>query len=41
MITTEAETIHARERIAAAAGTALLGAGLIFVMFILPAPWRG
>jgi hypothetical protein len=37
MITTEAETTHARERIAVAGGTALLGAGLIFVMFILPA----
>lgn len=37
MITTEAETIDARERIAVAAGTALLGAGLIFLMFILPA----
>ncbi len=37
--TTEAQTIHARERIAAAGGAALLGAGLIVVMFVLPAEY--
>jgi hypothetical protein len=31
------ETAHVRQRIALAAGAALLGAGLILVMFILPA----
>jgi len=31
------ERTYARERLAVAAGAALLGAGLIFVMFILPA----
>jgi hypothetical protein len=33
------QTTHARERLAVAAGAALLGAGLIFVMFILPAEY--
>jgi hypothetical protein len=31
------ETVHARQRIAVAAGAALLAAGLILVMFVLPA----
>jgi len=35
----ETETTHARERIAVAAGAALLAAGLILVMFILPAEY--
>ena len=37
--TTSAQTIRARERIAAASGAALLGAGLIFVLFVLPAEY--
>jgi hypothetical protein len=32
-------TLHARERLAVAAGAALLAAGLIFVMFVLPAEY--
>lgn len=35
----DTETTHARERIAVAAGAALLAAGLILVMFILPAEY--
>jgi len=39
-MTTELEqTVEARQRIAVAAGAALLGAGLIFVMFVLPAEY--
>jgi hypothetical protein len=38
MMTNESdETVHARQRIAVAAGAALLAAGLILVMFVLPA----
>jgi len=33
------QTVEARQRIAVAAGAALLGAGLIFVMFVLPAEY--
>jgi hypothetical protein len=38
MMTSESDgTVHARQRIAVAAGAALLAAGLILVMFVLPA----
>ena len=39
MTTGHEPTIEAKQRIAVAAGAALLGAGLIFVMFILPAEY--
>jgi hypothetical protein len=39
MTTGNDQTIDAKTRIAVAAGAALLGAGLIFVMFILPAEY--
>jgi hypothetical protein len=39
MTTASAQTIEARHRIAVAAGFALLGAGLILVMFVLPAEY--
>lgn len=39
MAASEAPTTHARERIAVAAGAALLAAGLIFVMVVLPAEY--
>ena len=39
-MTTQQETVtHARQKLAAAAGAALLGAGLILVMFVLPAEY--
>jgi len=41
MTTANDESTHARERIAVAAGAALLAAGLILVMFILPAEYGG
>jgi hypothetical protein len=39
MTTTTEPTIHARERIAVAAGAAILAAGLILVAFVLPAEY--
>jgi len=39
MTTANAETIEARRRIALAAGAALLAAGLVLVMFVLPAEY--
>jgi len=39
MTTVHDQTIEARQHIAVAAGAALLGAGLIFVMFVLPAEY--
>ena len=39
MSTASNQTIEARQRIAVAAGAALLGAGLILVMFVLPAEY--
>jgi hypothetical protein len=39
MTTTAEPTIHARERIAVAAGAAILAAGLILVAFVLPAEY--
>jgi hypothetical protein len=39
MDTQQELTIEARQRLAAAAGAALLGAGLILVMFVLPAEY--
>jgi hypothetical protein len=39
MDTQQEMTIEARQRLAAAAGAALLGAGLILVMFVLPAEY--
>ena len=39
MSTASAQTIEARQRILVAAGAALLGAGLILVMFVLPAEY--
>lgn len=39
MTTPQELTIEARQKIAAAAGAALLGAGLILVMFVLPAEY--
>jgi len=39
-MTTEQELVtHARQKLAAAAGAALLGAGLVLVMFVLPAEY--
>jgi hypothetical protein len=38
-MTASEQVIHARERIAIAAGAALLGAGLILVLFVLPAEY--
>ena len=41
MTTTEGElTLEAKQRLAVAAGAALLGAGLVLVMFVLPAEYR-
>jgi hypothetical protein len=39
MTTQQELTVEARQRLAAAAGAALLGAGLILVMFVLPAEY--
>ena len=39
MSTTSEQTVEARQRILVAAGAALLGAGLILVMFVLPAEY--
>ena len=39
MGTTSDQTLEARQRLAVAAGAALLGAGLILVMFVLPAEY--
>lgn len=38
-MTTSAQTVEARQRILVAAGFALLGAGLVLVMFVLPAEY--
>ena len=39
-MTTEGElTLEAKQRLAVAAGAALLGAGLVLVMFVLPAEY--
>jgi len=39
MTTVSEESTHGRERIAVAAGAAVLGAGLVLVMFVLPAEY--